>query len=90
MKAFGAELVLTPKSGGMEYARDLAEKRLREIVTNVGAALGVSAEINYSRGYPATINSAATPPAQAYHRRPPWGVGRLGNGPASTPRIPCR
>ena len=25
MKAFGAELVLTPKSGGMEYARDLAE-----------------------------------------------------------------
>ncbi|MFM2051408.1 MAG: cysteine synthase CysM [Pseudomonadota bacterium] len=26
MKAFGAELVLTPKSGGMEYARDLAEK----------------------------------------------------------------
>ncbi len=24
MKAFGAELVLTPKSGGMEYARDLA------------------------------------------------------------------
>lgn len=26
MKAFGAELVLTPKSGGMEYARDLAEQ----------------------------------------------------------------
>jgi cysteine synthase B len=25
MKAFGAELILTPKSGGMEYARDLAE-----------------------------------------------------------------
>ena len=25
MKAFGAELVLTPKSGGMEHARDLAE-----------------------------------------------------------------
>jgi cysteine synthase len=25
MKAFGAELMLTPKSGGMEYARDLAE-----------------------------------------------------------------
>ncbi|MGI9133621.1 MAG: cysteine synthase CysM [Rhodoferax sp.] len=24
MKAFGAELILTPKSGGMEYARDLA------------------------------------------------------------------
>ena len=26
MKAFGAELLLTPKSGGMEYARDLAEQ----------------------------------------------------------------
>ena len=26
MKAFGAELILTPRSGGMEYARDLAAK----------------------------------------------------------------
>ena len=26
MKAFGAELVLTPRSGGMEYARDLASQ----------------------------------------------------------------
>ena len=25
MKAYGAELILTPKSGGMEYARDLAD-----------------------------------------------------------------
>ncbi|QDL55498.1 cysteine synthase CysM [Rhodoferax aquaticus] len=30
MKAFGAELILTPKSGGMEYARDLAEKMRAE------------------------------------------------------------
>lgn len=30
MKAFGAELVLTPRSGGMEYARDLAEKMQAE------------------------------------------------------------
>jgi cysteine synthase B len=30
MKAFGAELILTPKAGGMEYARDLAEKMQRE------------------------------------------------------------
>ncbi len=29
MKAFGAELVLTPKSGGMEYARDLADNMVR-------------------------------------------------------------
>ena len=30
MKAFGAELILTPKSGGMEYARDLAEQMQSE------------------------------------------------------------
>ncbi len=30
MRAFGAELLLTPKSGGMEYARDLAEKMQTE------------------------------------------------------------
>ncbi|MBU1359898.1 MAG: cysteine synthase CysM [Gammaproteobacteria bacterium] len=30
MKAFGAELVLTPKSGGMECARDLAEQMMAQ------------------------------------------------------------
>src|SRR5262250_88984 len=30
MRAFGAEIILTPKSGGMEAARDLAEKMQRE------------------------------------------------------------
>ena len=30
MKAFGAELILTPKSGGMESARDLADKMQAE------------------------------------------------------------
>ncbi|TAG69712.1 MAG: cysteine synthase CysM [Burkholderiales bacterium] len=30
MKAFGAELILTPKSGGMEYARDLADTMAKE------------------------------------------------------------
>jgi len=30
MKAFGAELVLTPKSGGMEYARDLANSMVKQ------------------------------------------------------------
>ncbi|MEI6026078.1 MAG: cysteine synthase CysM [Betaproteobacteria bacterium] len=30
MRAFGAELILTPKAGGMEYARDLAEKMQQE------------------------------------------------------------
>ena len=30
MRAFGAELILTPQKGGMESARDLAEKMVRE------------------------------------------------------------
>jgi cysteine synthase B len=30
MRAFGAEIILTPQSGGMEAARDLAEKMVRE------------------------------------------------------------
>jgi len=30
MKAYGAELILTPRSGGMEYARDLAAKMVAE------------------------------------------------------------
>ncbi len=30
MKAYGAELILTPRSGGMEYARDLAEQMARD------------------------------------------------------------
>ena len=30
MKAFGAELILTPRSGGMEYARDLAARMVAQ------------------------------------------------------------
>ncbi|NNM63153.1 MAG: cysteine synthase CysM [Burkholderiales bacterium] len=30
MKAYGAEILLTPKAGGMEYARDLAEQMQRD------------------------------------------------------------
>ena len=30
MKAFGAELMLTPRTGGMEYARDLAQQMQRD------------------------------------------------------------
>jgi hippurate hydrolase len=37
--------------------RDLAERRLREIATKTAEALGASAEVTYSRGYPATVNS---------------------------------
>jgi amidohydrolase len=38
--------------------RDLAERRLKEIVGKVAEALGCSSEIQYVRGYPATVNSA--------------------------------
>ena len=38
--------------------RELAERRIREIATKVADALGGSAEIDYRRGYPATVNSA--------------------------------
>jgi len=38
--------------------RELAERRVREIATKVADALGGSAEVDYRRGYPATVNSA--------------------------------
>ncbi len=37
--------------------RDLAERRLHEIVSGVSKALGGSAEIEYHRNYPATVNT---------------------------------
>jgi|CXWL01.1.fsa_nt_gi hippurate hydrolase len=37
--------------------RDLAEKRLHDIVSGVSTALGGSAEIEYHRNYPATVNT---------------------------------
>ena len=37
--------------------RDLAEQKLRTIASKVAEALGATAELKYSRGYPATVNS---------------------------------
>jgi hippurate hydrolase len=39
--------------------QDLVERRLREVCNSVAQAFGASAELNYQRIYPATINSAA-------------------------------
>ncbi len=39
--------------------RDLAERRIREIVAGIAAASGVSANLNYVRNYPATVNHPA-------------------------------
>ncbi len=38
--------------------RDLAEQRLKQICSKTAEAMGCTAEITYTRGYPATINSA--------------------------------
>lgn len=37
--------------------RELAERRIQEIVAGIAGALGASAEIEYKHGYPATVNS---------------------------------
>ena len=37
--------------------RELAERRIREIVVGIAGSLGASAEIEYRHGYPATVNS---------------------------------
>jgi hippurate hydrolase len=39
-------------------ARDLAEKRFREIVAGIAAASGVSFALDYRRNYPVTVNAA--------------------------------
>jgi len=38
--------------------RDLAEQRLKQICSKIAEAMGCSTEISYTRGYPATVNSA--------------------------------
>ncbi|HZM33169.1 MAG TPA: M20 aminoacylase family protein [Burkholderiales bacterium] len=39
--------------------RDLAEKRIAEMAGKVAEAFGARAEVRYTRGYPATVNSTA-------------------------------
>jgi hippurate hydrolase len=39
--------------------RDLLERRLHEIATGLGTALGVRVEVEYQRGYPPTVNTEA-------------------------------
>jgi hippurate hydrolase len=38
--------------------RDMVEARIKQIVTGIAGSLGGSAEVNYQRGYPATVNAA--------------------------------
>ena len=39
-------------------ARDLAEERVRAIVTSTATAFGAQVQIDYQRGYPVTVNAA--------------------------------
>jgi hippurate hydrolase len=50
------ELIGTVRSFSPEM-RALAEKRIKEIATSVAQGLGASAEVEYRRGYPATVNT---------------------------------
>ena len=65
MKAFGAELVLTPKAGGMEYARDLAEQmqrdgkgRVLDQFANLDSAMGTTGTITGTSRYLKEMNPA--------------------------------
>ncbi len=51
------ELVGTVRSFKPE-TRDLAEQKVKSIASKIAEALGATAEIEYNRGYPATVNSA--------------------------------
>jgi hippurate hydrolase len=58
---------IVPETGWMQatirsfapHVRDLAEQRFREIVAGHAAAFGVTASVEYERGYPPTVNHAA-------------------------------
>ena len=52
----GVELIGTARSFRPE-TRDLAEKKVRLIAAKTAEALGCTATVEYSRGYPATVNS---------------------------------
>ena len=55
---FGELRNIHPQAGGRFLNdRDMAEKRIKDIVGGVAKAMGGSADIEYKRGYPATINT---------------------------------
>jgi hippurate hydrolase len=51
------QLVGTVRSFKPE-TRELAEQKVKSIASKISEALGATAEIEYRRGYPATVNSA--------------------------------
>ena len=63
----GSASNIVPETGWMQatirsfapHVRDLAETRFREIVAGTAAAYGVTATVDYERGYPPTVNHPA-------------------------------
>jgi hippurate hydrolase len=64
--------------------RELAERRLREIATKVAEALGASAQVDYVRGYPATVNSAREAAFAAAVGERIFGKGNVVTDPTPT------
>lgn len=57
--------------------RDFAEKRIAEMAGRVAEAFGATAEVRYTRGYPATVNSPAEAQFAAHVGERVFGQGRV-------------
>jgi amidohydrolase len=64
--------------------RDFAERRVREIVSKVADALGAVAEIDFRRGYPATVNTAREAAFAASVGERIFGKGNVERNPEPT------
>jgi hippurate hydrolase len=64
--------------------RDMAERRVREIACKVAEAFGASAEVDYRRGYPATVNSARESQFAAEVGERVFGKGNVMTDPEPT------
>ena len=64
--------------------RELAERRVKDIVAGVAKALGASADIDYKRGYPATVNSAREAEFAARVGERVFGKGNVVRDPEPT------
>jgi amidohydrolase len=70
------ELVGTVRTFSAQM-RDLAERRIKEIVPAVAQALGGAAQVDYRRGYPATVNTEAEAQFAARVGEKVFGAGNV-------------
>jgi len=70
------ELVGTVRTFSAQM-RDLAERRIKEIVPAVAQALGGTAQVDYRRGYPATVNTEAEAQFAARVGEKVFGAGNV-------------